>query len=100
MGSSVPLSEKWKSIDTSPGYSYPQSLEVRLSPERQAQLNDYAHRHGQDPAIALDEVLAAALEWERQDYQEAVEGIGRGYDDLKAGHGSAGGPALVPGTEK
>jgi predicted transcriptional regulator len=60
-------------------------MEIHLSPERQAQLNDYAHRHGKDPAIALDEVLAAALEWERQNYQEAVEGIRRGYDDLKAG---------------
>ncbi|MGB8535757.1 MAG: hypothetical protein WCD57_05040 [Acidobacteriaceae bacterium] len=60
-------------------------MEIHLSPERQAQLNEYAKRHGQDPAIALDEVLASALEWERQDYQEAVEGIRRGYEDLKAG---------------
>jgi len=60
-------------------------MELHLSPERQAQLNDYANRHGQDPAIALDEVLAAALEWERQDYQEAVEGIRLGYADFKAG---------------
>ena len=60
-------------------------METHLSPERQAQLNDYAHRRGQDPAVALDEVLAAALEWERQNYREAVEGIRRGYDDLKAG---------------
>ena len=60
-------------------------MEIRLSRERQAQLNDYAQRHGQDPAMALDDVLAAALEWERQDYKEAVEGIRRGYADLKAG---------------
>jgi len=60
-------------------------MEVHLSAERQAQLNDYAHRHGQDPADALDDVLAAALEWERQDYQEAVEGIRKGYADLQAG---------------
>jgi predicted transcriptional regulator len=60
-------------------------MEINLSPERQAQLKDYARRHGQDPAIALDEVLASALEWERQDYYEAVEGIRRGYEDLKAG---------------
>ncbi|MGA2713014.1 MAG: hypothetical protein ABSG41_07885 [Bryobacteraceae bacterium] len=60
-------------------------MEVRLSPERQAQLNDYARRHGQDPATALDDVLADALEWEQQDYQEAVEGIRRGYADFKAG---------------
>lgn len=60
-------------------------MEVHLSPERHAQLNDYAHRHGQDPASALDDVLAAALEWERQYYQEAVEGIRKGYADFKAG---------------
>jgi predicted transcriptional regulator len=60
-------------------------MEIHLSPERQAQLNDYAHRHGQDPAVALDEVLAEALEWERQDYREAVEGIRRGYADFQAG---------------
>jgi predicted transcriptional regulator len=60
-------------------------MEVDLSPERQAQLNDYAHRHGQDPATALDDVLAEALEWERQDYVEAVEGIRKGYADFLAG---------------
>jgi hypothetical protein len=31
------------------------------------------------------EVLADYLEWERQDYQEAVEGIRQGYEDVKAG---------------
>jgi predicted transcriptional regulator len=60
-------------------------MEIHLSPERQAQLNDYAQRHGRGPAIVLDDVLADALEWERQDYKEAVEGIRRGYADLKAG---------------
>jgi predicted transcriptional regulator len=60
-------------------------MEIHLSPQREAQLNDYAQRHGQDPAIALDDVLAAALEWEQQDYREAVEGIRRGYADLEAG---------------
>ena len=72
-------------LDTSASASYPWTMEIHLSPERQEELNDYAQRHGQDPAIALDDVLAAALEWERQDYQEAVEGIRRGYADLKAG---------------
>ncbi len=56
-----------------------------LSTERQAELADYAQRHGQDPAAALDEIVADALAWERQDYREAVEAIGRGYADLKAG---------------
>ncbi len=60
-------------------------MEVYLSPERHAQLNDYAQRHGQAPEAALDDVLAAALEWERQDYQQAVEGIRKGYADFQAG---------------
>ena len=60
-------------------------MQIELSPEREAQLNDYAQRHGQDPIVALDDVLADALEWERQDYQEAVEGIRRGYEDMLAG---------------
>lgn len=58
---------------------------VPLKPERKAQLEDYARRHGQDTAAALDEVVANYLEWERQDNQEAVEGIRRGYEDVKAG---------------
>jgi predicted transcriptional regulator len=60
-------------------------MEIHLSPERLAQLNDYAQRHGQDPAIALDEVLASALEWERREYDQAAAGIGEGLDDLEAG---------------
>jgi predicted transcriptional regulator len=58
---------------------------IPLKPERRAQLEEYAQRHGQDTASALDEVLAAYLEWERQDSAEAVEGIRRGYEDVKAG---------------
>jgi predicted transcriptional regulator len=60
-------------------------MEVQLTPEIEAQLNDYAVRHGQDPATALSDVLREALEWEQQDYREAVEGIRRGYEDVKAG---------------
>jgi hypothetical protein len=45
-----------------------------LTPERKAQLDDYAQRHGQTPAEALDELLADALEWERQEYDETVLG--------------------------
>jgi predicted transcriptional regulator len=58
---------------------------IYLRPERKTQLEDYAKRHGQDPAVALDDVLAAALEWESLDYQEAVEGVRRGVEDVNAG---------------
>ena len=56
-----------------------------VKPERKAELEEYAKRHGQDPADALDAVLAEALEWERQEYADAVEGTRRGYADVKAG---------------
>jgi predicted transcriptional regulator len=58
---------------------------IPLKPERRAQLEEYAQRHGQDPASALDEALGAYLEWERQDLGEAVEGIGKGHEDVTAG---------------
>jgi predicted transcriptional regulator len=58
---------------------------IPIRPERRAQLDDYAQRYGQSVTDALDEALAAYLEWERTDYQQAVEGIRRGYEDAKAG---------------
>ncbi|MGH2410960.1 MAG: hypothetical protein ACRDGS_11415 [Chloroflexota bacterium] len=59
---------------------------IPLTPERKAQLEEYAQRHGQNAAAALDDALAAYLEWERQDFEEAVRGIRQGYDDVRAGH--------------
>ena len=56
-----------------------------VKPERKAQLEEYAQRHGKDTIAALDDVLATYLDWERQDYQESVNAIRRGYDDVKAG---------------
>lgn len=58
---------------------------IPLTPERRAQLEEYARRHGQDPTAALDEALGAYLEWERQDSEEAVEGIRKGHEDVIAG---------------
>ena len=48
-------------------------------------MEEYAQRRGQDTATALDDALAAYLEWERQDFEEAAEGIRRGLPDVKAG---------------
>ena len=59
---------------------------IPIRPERKAQLEHYAQRHGQDAAAALDDVLAEFLEHERQDYEESVAAIRRGYEDVKAGH--------------
>jgi hypothetical protein len=58
---------------------------VPVKPERLAQLADLARRRGKSTADALDDVLADYLEWERRDYQEEVEGIRQGYEDVKAG---------------
>jgi predicted transcriptional regulator len=59
---------------------------IPLKPKRKAQLEEYAQRRGQDPAAVLDDALATYLEWERQDFAEAVEGIRHGHEDVKAGH--------------
>ncbi len=60
-------------------------MQVQLSNERQAQLKGYAQRRGQDPATALDEVLADALASDRLDFEEALQGIREGIEDMKAG---------------
>ena len=49
---------------------------IPITAERKAQLEEYAQRRGQDTAAALDMALDEYLAWERQDYLEAVEGIG------------------------
>ncbi len=84
----VPACEKNSSITNRPiGIRLKiQAMEtILLTPERKAQLEAYAHRHGQDSVAALDDVLADYLAWEQQDYQEALEGIRDGYADFKAG---------------
>lgn len=58
---------------------------VRLKPERLVELEELARRRGKSTADALDDVLADYLEWERQDYREALEGIREGNADVKAG---------------
>ncbi len=67
---------------------------VPLSSERKAQLEEYAKRLGKDPAAALDDALAAYLEWERQDFAEASAGVRRGYEDVKGGRSRPAGEFL------
>lgn len=57
---------------------------VPIRPERLAELEEFARRREKTPADALDELLAEYLEWERQDYQEAVEAVRQGIEDVKA----------------
>ena len=58
---------------------------IPLKPERQTELEEFARRRGKSPADALDEALPNYLEWEQQDFEEAVQGIQQGYDCVKAG---------------
>jgi hypothetical protein len=58
---------------------------IQISPERKAQLEEYAQRHGQDAVAAFDAALGAYLEWERQDYDETVGAVREAYEDVKAG---------------
>ena len=45
-----------------------------LKPERKAQWETYAKEHGQSPAEALDDLLAAQREAEQREYDETVQG--------------------------
>lgn len=58
---------------------------IPLRPERQQELEKFAHEHGQTPADALDEAVASYLEWRSRDFEEAVDGIRQGYQDVKDG---------------
>ena len=63
---------------------------VPLKPERKAQLEGFARRCGKDPADALEDALGAFFDAEYRDFEEAVEGIQRGYEDVRTGrHRSA-----------
>ncbi len=65
--------------------SRPMTITVTLSPEVEAKLLEKATRQGKDVATVAAELLASVLEWEAQDYEEAVEGIQRGLDDFESG---------------
>jgi predicted transcriptional regulator len=73
---------------------------IPINPERKAQLEEYAQRHGQDAAAVLDEALATYLEWERQDYNETVDAVLEAYEDVKAGRTRAAAEFLEELREK
>jgi predicted transcriptional regulator len=64
---------------------YLRGMTLPIKSERLAELEEFARRRGKTPADALDEALAEYLEWERQDYREAVQAVHRGVEDVKAG---------------
>jgi hypothetical protein len=55
-----------------------------ITPERKAQLDAYAQRHGQDAVAALDDLLADYFAWAQQDYDDTIAAALRGYEDVKA----------------
>jgi hypothetical protein len=62
-----------------------EAMKLPVTPERLAQLEEFARRRGKSTADALDDAPAEYLEWESQDYQEALEAIRQGHEDVKAG---------------
>ncbi|MBW4553384.1 MAG: hypothetical protein KME35_20065 [Aphanocapsa sp. GSE-SYN-MK-11-07L] len=61
------------------------TITITLSPELDALLRDRATQTGQDVNIVASELLASALEWEKQDTKEAIKSIQQGLDDFEAG---------------
>ena len=61
------------------------AIVVTLSPELEALLLDKAARRGQDVSLVASELLASLLEWEKQDSEEAIQGIQQGLDDFESG---------------
>ena len=73
-------------IDIDVSNFYLQEMDaLPLKPERLAQLEEFARRRGKSTADALDDALADYLAWERQDYQEALDAVRQGHEDVKAG---------------
>ena len=66
-------------------------MDVRFSPEVEAEIARRAASAGKDPAVfvqeAISQMLAEHLEWERHDHRETVAGIRQGYEEMKAGQG-------------
>lgn len=56
-----------------------------VKPERKAQLEAYAERHGKDAATALDDVLADYLAADQQEYDDTVKAVTEAYESVKAG---------------
>ena len=56
-----------------------------LKPERKAQVDEYARRQRQDPAAALDDILAAYFDEEQREYTETVRAVQEAYEEVKAG---------------
>ena len=61
------------------------SITIQLSPDLEEQLRTKAAREGISEEVAAKQLLRDALEWEAQDFAEAVEGIRRGLEACDEG---------------
>ncbi len=61
------------------------AIVINLSPELEILLRDKAARQGQEVDFMATELLAKALEWEKQDLEEAIQGIQEGLKDFEVG---------------
>lgn len=56
-----------------------------LKPERLAQLEAYAQRHGKDTVTALDDVLADYFDANDEEYADTVKAVTEAWESVKAG---------------
>ncbi|MBC7526877.1 MAG: hypothetical protein H7308_04945 [Chthonomonadaceae bacterium] len=60
-------------------------MSITLTPETEAMLYERAEQTGEDPNALAEVMLRQRLEWDRKDYEEAVNGIRKGFEDSDAG---------------
>jgi predicted transcriptional regulator len=61
------------------------TITINLAPEEEAKLHQKAMRDGSNVNVVAHDVLVQALDWETQDYIEAVEGIKQGIKAFEQG---------------
>ena len=58
---------------------------IPSAPEREAQLDAYARKHGQDAAEALDDMPADYLAREAEELEQTMVALREGLEDMEAG---------------
>lgn len=60
-------------------------MALTVNPQLEARLREKAAQENRDADAVAEALLTMALDWEAQDYAEAVEGIRRGLEASAAG---------------
>ncbi len=60
-------------------------MTLAISADLENQLVARAADEGADPNAMAEALLAAALRWDREDFEEAVKGIQRGLEAFESG---------------